>query len=96
MIPNELKMSLEKALKQSSDFKQAYETEEVTRELVDTAFVLEDITRNSSVPVSSCAANSTGAPAGLCWTALIRRLHKACSIKPKSNFTNGKFSGTRI
>ncbi len=49
MIPNELKMSLEKALKQSSDFKQAYETEEVTRELVDTAFVLEDITRNSSV-----------------------------------------------
>jgi DNA polymerase-3 subunit alpha len=49
MIPNELKMSLEKALKQSADFKQAYETEEVTRELVDTAFVLEDITRNSSV-----------------------------------------------
>ncbi|HTL30959.1 MAG TPA: DNA polymerase III subunit alpha, partial [Tepidisphaeraceae bacterium] len=49
MIPNELKMSLEKALKQSSDFKQAYETEEVTRELVDSAFVLEDIARNSSV-----------------------------------------------
>ncbi len=49
MIPNELKMSLEKALKQSPDFKQAYETEEVTRELVDNAFVLEDIARNSSV-----------------------------------------------
>jgi DNA polymerase-3 subunit alpha len=49
MIPNELKMSLEKALKQSSEFKQAYETEEVTRELVDSAFVLEDIARNSSV-----------------------------------------------
>ena len=49
MIPNELKMSLEKALKQSSDFKQAYDTEEVTRELVDTAFVLEDLTRNASV-----------------------------------------------
>jgi DNA polymerase-3 subunit alpha len=49
MIPNELKMSLEKALKQSPDFKQAYETEEVTRELVDSAFVLEDIARNSSV-----------------------------------------------
>jgi DNA polymerase-3 subunit alpha len=49
MIPNELKMSLEKALKQSPDFKQAYETEEVTRELVDAAFVLEDIARNSSV-----------------------------------------------
>ena len=49
MIPNELKMDLAKALKQSADFKQAYDTEEVTRELLDTAFVLEDITRNSSV-----------------------------------------------
>jgi DNA polymerase-3 subunit alpha len=49
MIPNELKMDLAKALKQSPDFKQAYESEEVTRELIDTAFVLEDITRNSSV-----------------------------------------------
>ena len=49
MVPNELKMTLEKALKQSSDFKQAYETEEVTRELLDTAFVLEDLTRNASV-----------------------------------------------
>jgi DNA polymerase-3 subunit alpha len=49
MIPNELKMSLEKALKQSPDLKKAYETEEATRELIDTAFVLEDISRNSSV-----------------------------------------------
>ncbi len=49
MIPNELKMTLEKALKQSSDLKQAYEHEEVTRELVDTAFILEDLTRNASV-----------------------------------------------
>jgi len=49
MIPNELKMSLEKALKQSSDFKQAYETEESTRALVDVGFVLEDIARNASV-----------------------------------------------
>jgi DNA polymerase-3 subunit alpha len=49
MIPNELKMDLTKALKQSPDFKTAYETEEVTRELVDTAFVLEDLTRNASV-----------------------------------------------
>src|SRR5690606_12368602 len=47
MIPNELKVDLAKARKQSPEFKQAYETEEVTRELVDTAFVLEDITRNS-------------------------------------------------
>ncbi len=49
MIPNELKMDLAKALKQSSDLKTAYDTEEVTRELIDTVFVLEDLTRNSSV-----------------------------------------------
>jgi DNA polymerase-3 subunit alpha len=49
MIPFELKMTLEKALKQSPELKQAYETEEVTRELIDTAFILEDLTRNASV-----------------------------------------------
>ena len=49
MIPNELKMDLSKALKQSPELKQAYETEEVTHELIETAFVLEDLTRNASV-----------------------------------------------
>jgi len=49
MIPADLKMNLEKALKQSPDLKTAYDTEEVTRELIDTAFVLEDLTRNASV-----------------------------------------------
>ena len=49
MIPNELKMTLEKALKVSPELKQAYQSEEVTRELIDTAFVLEDLTRNASV-----------------------------------------------
>jgi DNA polymerase-3 subunit alpha len=49
MVPAELKMSLEKALKQSPELKQAYDTEETTRELIDTAFVLEDLARNSSV-----------------------------------------------
>jgi DNA polymerase-3 subunit alpha len=49
MIPADLKMTLKKALEQSPELKQAYETEEVTRELVDTAFVLEDLTRNASV-----------------------------------------------
>ncbi len=49
MIPTDLKMSLELALKQSPEFKEAYNTEEITREVVDMAFVLEDITRNSSV-----------------------------------------------
>jgi len=49
MIPNDLKMDLAKALKQSAEFKEAYETEDFTRELVDTAFILEDLTRNASV-----------------------------------------------
>jgi len=49
MIPFDLKMTLEKALKQSPEFKEAYETEDVTRELIDTALVLEDLTRNASV-----------------------------------------------
>ncbi|MBE0542406.1 MAG: DNA polymerase III subunit alpha [Verrucomicrobia bacterium] len=49
MIPFDLKMTLEKALKQSPELKQAYETEEVTRELIDTALILEDLTRNASV-----------------------------------------------
>ncbi|MFO1476633.1 MAG: DNA polymerase III subunit alpha [Verrucomicrobiota bacterium] len=49
MIPFDLKMTLEKALKQSPELKQAYDSEEVTRELIDTAFVLEDLTRNASV-----------------------------------------------
>ncbi|MDX1950935.1 MAG: DNA polymerase III subunit alpha [Verrucomicrobiota bacterium] len=49
MVPNDLKMDLKRALQQSPDLKAAYETEEVTRELMDTAFVLEDITRNASV-----------------------------------------------
>jgi len=49
MIPFDLKMDLTKALKQSPEFKEAYSTEEVTRELIDTALILEDITRNASV-----------------------------------------------
>ena len=49
MIPNELKMNLKKALEQSPDFKTAFETEEITKELVETALVLEDLTRNASV-----------------------------------------------
>src|SRR5213078_2995364 len=49
LIPTDLKMDLAKALKQSPELKEAYDTEEVTRELIDTAFVLEDIVRNASV-----------------------------------------------
>ena len=49
MVPNELKMTLEKALKTSPELKQARESEEVTRELLDTAFILEELVRNASV-----------------------------------------------
>jgi DNA polymerase III subunit alpha len=49
MIPFDLKMTLEKALKQSPEFKEAYENEDVTRELIDIALILEDLTRNASV-----------------------------------------------
>ena len=49
MIPFDLKMTLADALKQSPELKQAYESEEVTRELIDTAFILEGLTRNASV-----------------------------------------------
>jgi DNA polymerase-3 subunit alpha len=49
MVPTDLKMDLAKALKQSPELKAAYDSEELTRELIDTAFVLEDLTRNASV-----------------------------------------------
>jgi DNA polymerase III subunit alpha len=49
MIPFDLKMTLEKALKQSPELKEAYQNEDITRELIDTALILEDITRNASV-----------------------------------------------
>jgi DNA polymerase-3 subunit alpha len=49
MVPNDLKMTLEKALKTAPELKQAYDTEETTRELLDVGFILEDLTRNSSV-----------------------------------------------
>src|SRR5450759_3965271 len=49
LIHAELKMDLTKALKQSPELKEAYEKEDVTRELIDTALILEDLTRNASV-----------------------------------------------
>lgn len=58
MVPNELKMSLKKALEQSPDLKQAYDTEDTTRELIDTAFILEDCARNSSVHAAGVVIGS--------------------------------------
>ena len=58
MIPNELKMTLETALKQSPDFKQAYETDPRYHELIDTALVLENTTRNASVHAAGVVIGS--------------------------------------
>jgi DNA polymerase-3 subunit alpha len=49
MIPTELGITLESALAKSPDFKAAYESEAQTREIIDQALVLEDLTRNASV-----------------------------------------------
>ncbi|MBT5928111.1 MAG: DNA polymerase III subunit alpha [Verrucomicrobia bacterium] len=49
MVPTDLKITLTKSLEKSPDLKQAYDTEDVTRELIDTAFILEDVSRNCSV-----------------------------------------------
>ena len=52
------------------EFKEAYENEEVTRELIDTAFILEDLTRNASVHAAGvvigagAAGESAAAQAG--------------------------------
>src|SRR5665213_1631824 len=58
MIPFALKMTLTKALKQNPELKAAYENEEVTRELIDTAFILEDLTRNASVHAAGVVIGS--------------------------------------
>ncbi|MGA4579529.1 DNA polymerase III subunit alpha [Limisphaera sp. VF-2] len=49
LIPNDPKITLARALELSPELRQAYETEEVTRELIDTAQILEDLARNASV-----------------------------------------------
>jgi len=55
LIPADLKLekgetsTLAKAIQVVPELKQAYDSEEVTRELLDVALVLEDLTRNASV-----------------------------------------------
>ncbi|MGC8887818.1 MAG: DNA polymerase III subunit alpha [Verrucomicrobiia bacterium] len=49
MIPNDPKITLSTALEKSPDLKRAYDTQEQIRELIDTALILEDLTRNASV-----------------------------------------------
>jgi len=46
MVPDDLKMTLKKALDESPDFKAAYETEEDCKRILDYAVVLEGLYRN--------------------------------------------------
>ena len=48
MIPEDLKITLEKALEQSPDFRRVYEEDPQIRNVVDTAKVLEGLARHSS------------------------------------------------
>jgi DNA polymerase-3 subunit alpha len=49
MIPFDPKMTLEKALKESPDFKRAYDEEEVARSVIDSAMTLEGVSRQAGV-----------------------------------------------
>jgi DNA polymerase-3 subunit alpha len=49
MIPFDPKMTLDKALEDSADFKRAYDEEEITHSLIDTARTLEGISRQAGV-----------------------------------------------
>ncbi len=48
MIPEDLKITLDKALEQSPDFRKVYEEDDLVRRIVDTAKVLEGLARHSS------------------------------------------------
>jgi len=49
MIPFDPKMTLEKALADSPDFKRAYDEEDISRQLIDSALKLEGVSRQAGV-----------------------------------------------
>jgi len=49
MIPFDPKMTLEKALNESPDFKRAYDEEDVARSVIDSAMTLEGVSRQAGV-----------------------------------------------
>ena len=49
MIPFDPKMTLEKALKESPDFKRAYDEEDIARGVIDSAMKLEGVSRQAGV-----------------------------------------------
>ena len=48
LVPNELKMTIAKALKMSPELKKLYDSDEKTRELIDLASQVEGMPRNAS------------------------------------------------
>ena len=48
LVPNELHMTIEKALQKSADLKAVYENDETTHKLIDTAMWLEGMPKNTS------------------------------------------------
>ena len=58
MIPDDLKMTLDKALEQSPDFKKVYEEDEQIKNVIDTARVLEGLARNSSTHAAGVVISS--------------------------------------
>ena len=50
MVPQELNITLDRALKTNPEFKTLYDTNEQVRELVDMSMRLEGLPRHTSVP----------------------------------------------
>ena len=58
LVPNELKMTIEKALEVSPELKSAYETDPVTKELIDTSIALEGLPRHASTHAAGVVITS--------------------------------------
>jgi len=58
LVPNELKMTIEKALEVSPELKGAYETDPVTKELIDTSIALEGLPRHASTHAAGVVITS--------------------------------------
>lgn len=59
MIPEELKMTLKKALQENPEFKKSYETEENCKRILDFGFVLEGLYRNPGTHAAGVVIGET-------------------------------------
>ena len=95
MVPNDLKITLAKSIEKSPDLKTAYESK-VTRELIDTAFILEDVTRNCSVHAAGVVIGAEplqrpSPQAGRTWRARHPVCHESCG---RSRIAQNGFLGS--